>query len=251
MNCIIKALRVVIDRKFCFITAEVVAGSAAWLGRSLSCVCVQRRDSDASSFFYLTLAQEECLQRLQRRIHVPYDSSIIEHQEALRALWNAAFPEEELRGLISEQGGGFISLENFLFFARNFPDIDKKDVSLSKFKGKVLLIVNVASRCGLTSSNYTELSHLYENFKDRGLILSIHFNVLSSIIYALYTSNGLRREQVLYLISNAYSCNSRICAPSHVISLSQELGLESPADGRRSSESSYRIGDNGTSGGTN
>ncbi|KAL5056971.1 hypothetical protein RYX36_028575 [Vicia faba] len=146
-----------------------MAGSAAWLGRSLSCVCVQRRDSDASSFFYLTLAQEECLQRLQRRIHVPYDSSIIEHQEALRALWNAAFPEEELRGLISEQGGGFISLENFLFFARNFPDIDKKDVSLSKFKGKVLLIVNVASRCGLTSSNYTELSHLYENFKDRGL----------------------------------------------------------------------------------
>ncbi|CAI8618067.1 unnamed protein product [Vicia faba] len=47
-------------------------------------------------------------------------------------------------------------------------DIDKKDVSISKFKGKVLLIVNVASRCGLTSSNYTELSHLYENFKDRG-----------------------------------------------------------------------------------
>ncbi|KAL5067800.1 hypothetical protein RYX36_018687 [Vicia faba] len=169
MNCSIKALRVVIDRKFCFITAEAVAGSAAWLGRSLSCVCVQRRDSDASSFFYLTPAQEECLHRLQRRIHVPYDSSIIEHQEALRALWNAAFPEEELRGFISEQGGGFISLENFLFFARNFPDIDKKDVSLSKFKGKVLLIVNVASRCGLTSSNYTELSHLYENFKDRGL----------------------------------------------------------------------------------
>ncbi|KAL5062354.1 hypothetical protein RYX36_024091 [Vicia faba] len=83
MNCSIKALRVVIDRKFCFITAEAVAGSAAWLGRSMSC--------------------EECLQRLQRRIHVPYDSSIIEHQEALRALWNAAFPEEELRGLISEQ----------------------------------------------------------------------------------------------------------------------------------------------------
>ncbi|WJX13306.1 glutathione peroxidase [Trifolium repens] len=49
------------------------------------------------------------------------------------------------------------------------PDIDKKDVNLSKFKGKVLLIVNVASRCGLTSSNCTELSHLYDNFKTRGL----------------------------------------------------------------------------------
>ncbi|XP_047175197.1 ELMO domain-containing protein A-like isoform X1 [Vigna umbellata] len=118
-------------------SAEVVAGSAAWLGRGLSCVCVQRRDSDASNSFDLTLAQEECLQRLQRRIDVPYDSSIIEHQDALRALWNAAFPEEELHGLISEQwkemgwqgkdpstdfrGGGFISLENFLYFARNFP----------------------------------------------------------------------------------------------------------------------------------
>ncbi|XP_030965808.1 ELMO domain-containing protein A-like isoform X4 [Quercus lobata] len=118
-------------------SAEVVAGSAAWLGRGLSCVCAQRRENDARPSFDLTPAQEECLQRLQSRIDVAYDSSIPEHQEALRALWNAAFPEEELRGLISEQwkdmgwqgkdpstdfrGGGFISLENLLFFAKNFP----------------------------------------------------------------------------------------------------------------------------------
>lgn len=44
-------------------------------------------------------------------------------------------------------------------------DIDGKDVSLSEYKGKVLLIVNVASRCGLTTSNYTELAQLYNNFK--------------------------------------------------------------------------------------
>ncbi|XP_015972261.1 phospholipid hydroperoxide glutathione peroxidase, chloroplastic [Arachis duranensis] len=48
-------------------------------------------------------------------------------------------------------------------------DIDKKDVPLSKFKGKVLLIVNVASRCGLTSSNYSELARLYEKYKNKGL----------------------------------------------------------------------------------
>lgn len=118
-------------------SAEVVAGSAAWLGRGLSCVCAQRRESDARPSFDLTPSQEECLQRLQNRIDVAYDSSITEHREALRALWNAAYPEEELRGLISEQwkemgwqgkdpstdfrGGGFISLENLLFFARNFP----------------------------------------------------------------------------------------------------------------------------------
>ncbi|CAI9094642.1 OLC1v1030417C1 [Oldenlandia corymbosa var. corymbosa] len=47
-------------------------------------------------------------------------------------------------------------------------DIDKNDISLSSFKGKVLLIVNVASKCGLTSSNYTELSHIYEKYKGQG-----------------------------------------------------------------------------------
>ncbi|XP_010275485.1 PREDICTED: ELMO domain-containing protein A [Nelumbo nucifera] len=118
-------------------SAEVVAGSTAWLGRGLSCVCVQRRESDARPSFELTPAQEECLQRLQNRIDVVYDSSNPQHQETLRALWNASFPGEELHGLISEQwkemgwqgkdpstdfrGGGFISLENLLFFARNYP----------------------------------------------------------------------------------------------------------------------------------
>ncbi|KAF8035657.1 hypothetical protein BT93_C1630 [Corymbia citriodora subsp. variegata] len=47
-------------------------------------------------------------------------------------------------------------------------DIDRNDVSLSKFKGKVLLIVNVASKCGLTTSNYKELSHIYEKYKTQG-----------------------------------------------------------------------------------
>ncbi|EMS49405.1 Phospholipid hydroperoxide glutathione peroxidase 1, chloroplastic [Triticum urartu] len=47
-------------------------------------------------------------------------------------------------------------------------DIDGKNVSLSKFKGKALLIVNVASQCGLTTANYTELSHLYEKYKTQG-----------------------------------------------------------------------------------
>nr|APZ77211.1 glutathione peroxidase [Populus euphratica]APZ77212.1 glutathione peroxidase [Populus euphratica]APZ77214.1 glutathione peroxidase [Populus euphratica]APZ77223.1 glutathione peroxidase [Populus euphratica]APZ77224.1 glutathione peroxidase [Populus euphratica] len=47
-------------------------------------------------------------------------------------------------------------------------DIDGKDVALSKFKGRVLLIVNVASKCGLTSSNYSELTHIYEKYKTQG-----------------------------------------------------------------------------------
>ncbi|XWS72768.1 hypothetical protein CRYUN_Cryun02cG0069200 [Craigia yunnanensis] len=59
------------------------------------------------------------------------------------------------------------STENTLY-DYTVKDIDGKDVSLSKFKGKVLLIVNVASKCGLTTSNYSELSHIYEKYKTQG-----------------------------------------------------------------------------------
>nr|QCF46616.1 ascorbate peroxidase [Pohlia nutans] len=46
-------------------------------------------------------------------------------------------------------------------------DIRGEDVELRRYQGKVLLIVNVASQCGLTTSNYTELADLYTKFKDR------------------------------------------------------------------------------------
>ncbi|KNA05255.1 hypothetical protein SOVF_192100 [Spinacia oleracea] len=53
----------------------------------------------------------------------------------------------------------------------NFTIKDTKgnDVKLSAYKGKVLLIVNVASKCGMTNSNYTELNRLYNKYKDQGL----------------------------------------------------------------------------------
>ncbi|PPD95514.1 hypothetical protein GOBAR_DD07450 [Gossypium barbadense] len=47
-------------------------------------------------------------------------------------------------------------------------DIRGNDVSLSEYKGKVVLIVNVASKCGLTQSNYKELNVLYEKYKNQG-----------------------------------------------------------------------------------
>eukprot|EP00253_Pinus_taeda_P001765 PITA_01765 len=47
-------------------------------------------------------------------------------------------------------------------------DIRGNDVDLSLYRGKVLLIVNVASQCGLTTSNYTELNEVYAKYKDQG-----------------------------------------------------------------------------------
>ncbi|GAV82742.1 GSHPx domain-containing protein [Cephalotus follicularis] len=47
-------------------------------------------------------------------------------------------------------------------------DSKGKDVDLSIYKGKVLLVVNVASKCGFTDSNYTQLTKLYAIYKDKG-----------------------------------------------------------------------------------
>ena len=46
-------------------------------------------------------------------------------------------------------------------------DINLNEVKLSNYKGKVLLIVNVASKCGFTSQ-YAGLQKIYEMYKDQG-----------------------------------------------------------------------------------
>ena len=48
--------------------------------------------------------------------------------------------------------------------------IDGTPASLADHKGNVLLIVNVASKCGLTPQ-YTELEEIYETYRDRGLVV--------------------------------------------------------------------------------
>lgn len=55
------------------------------------------------------------------------------------------------------------------------------DVPLEQYRGKVVLIVNIASQCGLTKSNYEKLTQLNDQYYDKGLrILAFPCNQFAS-----------------------------------------------------------------------
>jgi glutathione peroxidase len=61
------------------------------------------------------------------------------------------------------------------FYELTYTDIDGKPVSMSAFKGKYVLCVNVASKCGHTPQ-YAKLEALYEKLKDKLVIIGFPCN---------------------------------------------------------------------------
>jgi glutathione peroxidase len=63
-----------------------------------------------------------------------------------------------------------LSAESKSIYDFNLKTIDGQPTSLKAYHGKVVLLVNVASKCGYTPQ-YAGLESLYEKYKDRGLVI--------------------------------------------------------------------------------
>jgi len=62
-------------------------------------------------------------------------------------------------------------------------DVDQKEVSLKAYEGKVLLIINSATKCGLTPQ-YEGLEKIYETYRKKG------FEILDFSMQPVYESSS-------------------------------------------------------------
>jgi glutathione peroxidase len=88
--------------------------------------------------------------------------------DPMKALRNGSVRTFAALGLMIIMTGSVFAASNIYDFT--LPSIDGKPVPLADFKGKVVLVVNVASRCGFTPQ-YSALQALYEKYKDQGFVI--------------------------------------------------------------------------------
>jgi glutathione peroxidase len=69
----------------------------------------------------------------------------------------------------------FLKADFASFHTMKIKDINGKELKLSSFKGKKVIVVNVASECGYTKQ-YTELQELYSKYKKKLVIIGMPCN---------------------------------------------------------------------------
>jgi len=59
---------------------------------------------------------------------------------------------------------------NKLAYDFNFKDLDGSNLSLSEYKGKVIIVVNVASQCGFTRQ-YEDMQKVWDKYQSKGIVM--------------------------------------------------------------------------------
>ena len=72
--------------------------------------------------------------------------------------------------MISLTGNNLGADNNKLAYDFNFKNIDGTNLSLSNYKGKVLVVVNVASKCGFTRQ-YEDMQNIWEAYQTKGVVI--------------------------------------------------------------------------------
>jgi glutathione peroxidase len=82
--------------------------------------------------------------------------------------WRGSLRKSIFLGLVLMMATSLFAGSSIYSFT--LPSIDGEPMPLANFKGKVVLLVNVASRCGFTPQ-YTGLEALYTKYKDQGFVI--------------------------------------------------------------------------------
>jgi glutathione peroxidase len=100
---------------------------------------------------------------------VPRKAGRFSKEIEMKQLPRAKFPSYFLTGalilMVTASAYAASSIYDF-----TLPLLNGKDAPLASYKGKVVLVVNVASRCGFTPQ-YSALESIYEKYKDQGFVI--------------------------------------------------------------------------------